>query len=361
MFRYMKFLYKLAPLMISYTKKRRDGDILNIQKKVALTGIKPTGELHLGNYIGAIKPAIELSKATQFSSIYFIADYHALTALKNGPKMKEYIYKSAATWLALGLDPEQVIFYKQSDIPEIFELSWILSCHTSKGLLNRAHAYKSIRDKNIEAGIDPDTDINMGLYTYPILMTADILLFHSNVIPVGKDQIQHVEIARDIAQSFNSLYGETFTIPEYQIADQSSVLIGVDGRKMSKSYNNTLPIFSDSKTLKNIIFKIKTNSLPPEAPKDPDDSILFSLYKEFSDESQVHKMRERFYKGIAWGDVKKELLATIEDYFRDSRNKYFEYLNDTAYLDSILKTGAQKAREIASKSLKDIKNKIGTV
>ena len=204
-------------------------------KKMIVTGIKPTGQIHLGNYIGAIKPALELAKIPDYQSAYFVADFHGLTKIHHAEEFRQLSYGIAATWLALGLDPDQVIFYRQSDVPEIFELNWILSCFASKGLLNRAHAYKAMVETNKEMNRDVDFGVNMGIFTYPILMAADILLFKANTVPVGKDQTQHVEIARDIAESFNHVYGETFLLPDYKVQEDTAVLPGLDGSKMSKS------------------------------------------------------------------------------------------------------------------------------
>ncbi|SFL99102.1 tryptophanyl-tRNA synthetase [Gracilibacillus orientalis] len=247
--------------------------------KTILTGIKPTRQIHLGNYIGAIKPALDLAKIEDYRSAYFVADYHGLTKIHNAEEFRHLSYGIAATWLALGLDPDMVIFYRQSDVPDIFELNWILSCFTSKGLMNRAHAYKALIDSNKKSEKDIDFCVNMGLFNYPVLMAADILMFKTEVVPVGKDQVQHVEITRDIAESFNNTYGETFLLPEYKIQENTAVLPGLDGRKMSKSYNNTIPLFEDPKKLQKLINKIKTDSLLPEAPKDPDRSTIFMFIK----------------------------------------------------------------------------------
>lgn len=219
-------------------------------KKTILTGIKPTGQVHLGNYMGAIKPALKLAQVQEYQAAYFVADYHALTKTHDAEEFRQLSYGIAATWLALGLDPEKAIFYRQSDVPEIFELNWVLSCFSPKGLMNRAHAYKSMVDSNQGSGKDADLGVNMGLFNYPILMAADILMFKTNIVPVGKDQIQHVEIVRDIAEHFNNNYGKTFILPEYQIQEDTAVLPGLDGRKMSKSYNNTIPLFTEQKNSK---------------------------------------------------------------------------------------------------------------
>lgn len=327
--------------------------------RTILTGIKPTGEIHLGNYIGAIKPALELAKNDDYKAAYFIADYHGIINVHNAEVFRHLSYQIAATWLALGLDPEKVTFYRQSNVPEIFELNWILSCFASKGLMNRAHAYKAIVDSNIKLGKDVDSGVNMGLFNYPILMAADILMFKTEIVPVGKDQVQHVEIARDIAENFNHTYGETFLLPEYKIQEHTSVLPGLDGRKMSKSYNNTIPLFEEPKKLQKLINKIKTDSLPPDTPKDPDTSPIFMLYKEFASDIEVKKMKEQFQRGIGWGDAKKELFHVMNRFIEEPREKYRELMTSQDKIDAILKEGAGKARSISSPFLKDIKRKMG--
>lgn len=259
--------------------------MISTQREVSLTGIKPTGEPHLGNYIGAIRPALEL--AEKYESIYFIADYHALTSVRDPQLLRHYTRSIAAGWLAAGLDPTRTIFYRQSDIPEIFELAWALSCVTGKGLMNRAHAYKAARDRNREAGVtDLDAGINMGLYCYPVLMAIDILIMETDVVPVGKDQVQHVEYAADIAGSFNHLYGPgyTFKIPNAVTPDTRTgeTLPGLDGRKMSKSYGNTVPLFAPGLELKKLIRRVQTDATPVDAPKDPDSSAVFQIYEQFA-------------------------------------------------------------------------------
>lgn len=321
-----------------------------------LTGIKPTGHPHLGNYIGAIKPALQLSKQREGEALYFIADYHALNAVQDPKEFREYTKEVAATWLSLGLD-EHVIFYRQSDVPEILELYWILACLTPKGLMNRAHAYKAKVDQNIEAGIDVDTGVNMGLYTYPILMAADILLFQSNYVPVGKDQIQHVEIARDIASYFNNTFGEIFVLPEYIIQEEGAIVPGLDGRKMSKSYGNVIPLFEEPEKLKKLIFKIKTDSSLPSEPKELE--TLFMLYKEFATTEEVVIMKERYATGIGWGDVKKELFRVINRELEEPRKKYEMYMNEPHLLQEAIEKGVERARGIARKNLAGIKKLIG--
>ncbi|MEQ6378173.1 tryptophan--tRNA ligase [Bacillaceae bacterium S4-13-56] len=328
-------------------------------KKTVLTGIKPTGRIHLGNYIGAIKPALDLAKNPEHQPIYFIADYHGLTKIHDPKELRELSYGIAATWLALGLDPNQAIFYKQSDIPEIFELTWILSCFSPKGLMNRAHAYKGIVDQNVQQEKEVDEGVNIGLFTYPVLMAADILLFHTQIVPVGKDQVQHVEIARDLADAFNKNYGETFILPEYKIEEETAVLPGLDGRKMSKSYNNTIPLFEEPKQLRKLINKLKTDSSAPNEPKDPDTSTIFSLYKEFANHNQIQEMRKRYEEGIGWGEAKQELFEVMNAFLQKPRERYNELMNNPKKLDLILQEGAEKARNLANPFLQEIRNKIG--
>ncbi|MBW3110569.1 tryptophan--tRNA ligase [Bacillus sp. MCCB 382] len=328
-------------------------------KKQVLTGIKPTGRIHLGNYIGAIKPALKLAENDFYNTAYFVADYHGLTKIHNQAEMKELTYGVAAAWLALGLDPDRAIFYRQSDIPEIFELSWILACFAPKGLLNRAHAYKSIAEENHKMGREADAGVNMGVFTYPILMAADILLFQTEIVPVGKDQIQHVEIARDLAENFNKQYGETFVLPDYIIEEETAVLPGLDGRKMSKSYNNTIPLFEEPKKLQKLINKIKTDSSPPEEPKNPESSIIFSLYREFATPEQVEEMRKRYQRGIGWGQAKKELFEVMNSFIEEPRAQYEALMASPEKLDAILQEGAVKARKKAIPFMTEIKTKIG--
>jgi tryptophanyl-tRNA synthetase len=330
-----------------------------MNKKVYLTGIKPTGKVHVGNFIGAIKPAIELSNQDDCTSLYFVADYHGLTSIQDPKEFIKLTYEVAATWLALGLDPNKAVFYKQSDIPEIFELAWILSCVTPKGMMNRAHSYKAIRDQNEQMGNELDAGINMGVYTYPILMAADILLFQSDIVPVGKDQIQHVEIARDIAQNFNKKFGETFILPDFRVDENTAIIPGLDGRKMSKSYNNTIPILEPSGSLLKMIKKINTDSTLPNEPKNPNDSSLFTLYKQFASESETTEMLQRFKNGIGWGEVKNEIHRVMDSFLELPRKKYETLLSQPKQIDQILHHGASKARALAIPLLNKVKQKIG--
>lgn len=330
-----------------------------MNKEIVLTGIKPTGKVHVGNYIAAIKPALQMAKVSDCTALFFIADYHGLTFIQDKEEFNNLSYGIAATWLAMGLDPERVIFYRQSDVPEIFELNWILSCLTPKGLMNRAHAYKAILDKNEQLGVDMDSGVNMGLYTYPILMAADILLFQSDKVPVGKDQIQHVEIARDIAEGFNRNFGDTFKLPKYVVDEYTAVIPGLDGRKMSKSYNNTIPLFESTEEFKKLINKMKTDSTPPNEPKDPDTSNVFLLYKEFATPEQIQELRNKYLNGISWGEAKQELFQVMNDYLEEPRKKYNELMAEPDQIDHILFEGAKKARAMAAPFLEKVKTKIG--
>lgn len=328
-------------------------------KQISLTGIKPTGQIHLGNYMGAIKPALALAEEETIQSAYFIADYHALTSVHNAEAFKQHSYGVGAAWLALGLDPEKSIFYRQSDVPEIFELNWILSCFASKGLMNRAHAYKAITDSNLEQNKEIDFGVNMGVFNYPILMAADILMLKADIVPVGKDQIQHIEIARDLAGFFNKTYGETFTLPQFKVQESTAVLPGLDGRKMSKSYNNTIPLFEEPAKLQKYIKKITTDSLPPEAPKNPDTSTIFTLYQAFATTEETADMRTRFETGIGYGEAKNELFYVMNRFLEEPRKKYNELMAHPEKIDAILAKGAAKTREITIPYLKEIKQKIG--
>jgi tryptophanyl-tRNA synthetase len=328
-------------------------------KPISLTGIKPTGTPHLGNYLGAIRPALQFVQ--DYEPIYFIADYHALTSVQSGEKMKQGIYQVAATWLALGLNPEQAFFYKQSDIPEIFELSWALGCYTPKGFMNRAHAYKDKVAKNEADGQDADANVNMGLYSYPVLMNADILLFKANVVPVGKDQKQHVEFARDVAQRFNRQHStELFTIPEPVMNEDVQVIPGLDGRKMSKSYDNTIELFLPSKQLRKKVMKIVTNSQEVDEPKDPLACNVYGLYKLFANEEQKQALQQRYRAGgMGWGHAKQELFEVLEQTFGPARERYDELMNNPAQIDKILEYGAQKARARAKEFMQEFRSIIG--
>ena len=333
---------------------------MDIKKQRVLTGVKPTELPHIGNYIGAIKPAIEQSKSA-IESFLFIADYHALNIIREPEALREYSYQVAAAWLALGVDTNKTVFYRQSDIPEIFEISTILSAVTPKGLMNRAHAYKAAIDKNKEQNKkDLDIGINMGLYTYPILMAADILTPKATLIPVGKDQVQHVEMTRDIAVAFNGIFGEVFVLPEFYINKETELLPGIDGRKMSKSYNNHIPLFMPSKKRRKLIMKIVTDSKVPEEPKDPDSCLVYQIYRHFADEKELQEMYFGFKNGgLGYGDAKQMLFEAIEREFSKPVEIYEELMGNKDKIDSILNNGVEKARDIAIKTLKETKNAIG--
>ena len=328
-------------------------------KKRILTGIKPTGYAHIGNYFGAIKPAIELSHNSDYDCYYFIADYHALTTLENREEMQEYFYNIACTWLACGLDPEKVVFYRQSDIKEDFELNWILCNVTPKGLMNRAHAYKAIVERNEEQGIDRDDGVNMGLYNYPILMAADIILFDTDLVPVGLDQKQHIEIARDIVHNFNVKYGKCLKEPKEYIDENNNTLVGLDGRKMSKSYNNTIRLFSDEETLRKSIFRVVTDSRLPGEPKDADCTVN-KLFKLFASEEEAKKFEQDLLNGLGWGDAKKQLFEVANRYISPMREKFNYFMSHKEEVDEILKQGAVKAQKVASEVLARVRKAIGT-
>lgn len=328
-------------------------------KQRVLTGITTTGTPHLGNYVGAIRPAISASLDSDNLSFYFLADYHALIKCRDPELIQQSTREVAATWLATGLDPDKVIFYRQSDVPEIPELCWLLNCMAAKGLMNRAHAYKAAVAANLEASEDPDFGITLGLYSYPVLMAADILMFNANQVPVGSDQIQHVEMARDIAARFNHHYGDHFVMPEAAVDKSVAVLQGLDGRKMSKSYNNTIPLFLGEKQLKKHINKIKTNLLEPGEPKDPDDSTVFQLWQAFANEEQTAEMRKEFASGIAWGEAKRRLFELINSELAEARDKYHSLMERPQDIEDTLLAGAEKARQISVPFLKQLREAMG--
>ncbi len=331
-----------------------------MSQDIYLTGITTTGTPHIGNYVGAIRPGIAASKDLSTQHYYFLADYHSLAKNEDPDKIVRSTLEIAAAWLALGLDTEHAYFYRQSDIPEILELTWILSGMTAKGLMNRAHSYKAAVDANAEgSGKDPDKGITMALYSYPILMTADILMFRSNKIPVGQDQKQHVEMARDVAQRFNHHYGEIFVLPEAIIGENTAVLKGLDGRKMSKSYNNAIPLFADEKRLRKLIMKIKTNSLEPGEPKDTGDCTLFDMYQAFATPEETANIAGRYADGIAWGEMKQLLFEYINDHIKPARAQYERLIADPAIVEAELKKGAMRAREIAVPYMTKIRDAIG--
>ena len=324
-----------------------------------LTGITTTGTVHLGNYVGAIRPAILASRDELSESFLFLADYHALIKCSDPALIRQSSKEIAATWLALGLDAEKAVFYRQSDIPEISELNWILCCSAAKGLMNRAHAYKSSIQANEDAGEDADFGVTMGLFSYPVLMAADILMFNAEKIPVGRDQIQHVEMARDIAQRFNHNFTEVFSLPEAVVNEDSAVLQGTDGRKMSKSYNNTIPLFLAEKPLRKAINKIKTNLLEPGAPKNPDDSTVFQLWAAFASAEETARMRDEFRAGIAWGEAKKQLFELINNELVDARDDYIRLMDDPGYIESVLLQGAERARHYSGAMISKVREAVG--
>lgn len=314
----------------------------------------------MGNYIGAIKPSLELAKDTNVSSYLFIANYHSLTSVHKGAQLGEFVKEVTCAWLACGLDPEKTIFYLQSDVPEVMELTWILSCMTPKGLMNRTHSYKAKRADNEALGKkDLDDGINMGLYNYPVLMAADILLFSATHVPVGGDQMQHLEIARVLAKKFNHIYKkEILTLPR-PIEGKSPLLPGLDGRKMSKSYNNDIPLFCDSKRLRKLIMRVQTDSLSKESPKDPNQSVLFDLYSAFASEKDMLEMKEKYCQGIGWGEVKEILFETLESVLKDKRDIYNHYINHPEEVRNILNFGKEKARAVAKPFMEEIRGIVG--
>jgi len=324
-----------------------------------LTGITTTGTPHLGNYVGAIRPAILASRDKLSESFFFLADYHALIKCRDPALIRQSSKEIAATWLALGLDIEKAVFYRQSDIPEISELNWILCCSAAKGLMNRAHAYKAAVQANEEAGEDADFAVTMGLFSYPVLMAADILMFNAAKIPVGRDQIQHVEMARDIAQRFNHNFTDVFSLPEAVVDEDGAVLQGTDGRKMSKSYNNTIPLFLAEKSLRKAINKIRTNLLEPGVPKDPDDSTVFQLWAAFASVEETARMRNEFQAGIAWGEAKKQLFELINSELADARDNYMRLMDDPGHIEAVLLQGAERARHYSGEMICKVREAVG--
>lgn len=333
------------------------------ENKTVLTGVKPTGKPHLGNYLGAIKPAIELGKQAlvQGGKHYmFIADYHAINAEKNPAVLNEMTKEIACIYLACGLDPKKSYFYRQSDIPEIPEITTILYAYTPKGFMNKAHAYKAAVDKNREAGKPDDDGINMGLYTYPTLMAADILAYDSDIVPVGKDQVQHVEIARDIASAINAHYGkELLKLPTYRFDENVAVVTGIDGRKMSKSYGNVIPLFEDDKAIKKAIFSIKTDSRPMEEPKNPDEILVYEIYKSIATPEQLQEMGDGLRQGkLGYGHIKNMLLDAVVNEIKEAREKYNYYMAHFNEVEEMLQEGAEKARPVAQATLKRLKDAV---
>ncbi len=329
-------------------------------KKIrTLTGITTTGTPHLGNYVGAIRPAIQAINPDN-EAFYFLADYHGIIKCHEPERIHRSTLEIAATWLACGLDPAKAHFYRQSDIPEIMELTWVLNCLCTKGLMNRAHAYKGAVADNEAKGLeDLDHGITMGLFSYPVLMSADILMFNANKVPVGKDQIQHLEMARDVAQKFNYTFKEVFTMPEAVVSEETELLQGLDGRKMSKSYNNTIPLFEPEKKLRKLIMKIKTNSQEPGEPKETVDSTLYHLYKAFATPDEVADIEKRYAEGIAWGEMKQILFEKINDEIAPMRAEYEKLMAQPAYIEAVLKAGAERIRPMSRALLADVRKAVG--
>lgn len=312
-----------------------------------LTGIKPSGTPHLGNYVGAIRPAVAASRGAGIESFFFLADYHALVSVTDPARLQDATLQIAASWLAAGLEPEpgKVWFYRQSDLPETTELAWLLSCVAGKGLLNRAHAYKAANDRNREAGADEDAGVNAALYMYPVLMAADILLFNAHRVPVGRDQIQHIEMARDFGQRFNHLYGGHFTLPEAAIEEHVATLPGLDGRKMSKSYDNVIPLFAPREQLRKLVFSMVTDSRAPGEPKDPAGSNVFELYQAFASTAETEDMRGAFAEGIAWSQAKEALFERIDAEVAPLRERYQDLVAAPQEIEALLQDHAARLRE----------------
>ncbi len=324
-----------------------------------LTGITTSGTPHLGNYVGAIRPAVRASRQPGVQSFYFLADYHALIKCDDPARVQRSTLEIAASWLAAGLDPEHVTFYRQSDIPEIPELTWLLTCVTGKGLLNRAHAYKAMLDKNAAAGADPDSDVTAGLFMYPVLMAADILMFKAHQVPVGRDQIQHIEMARDIAASFNHLYGEHLVPPEALIDEHVALLPGLDGRKMSKSYDNVIALFGPREQLRRQIMSIVTDSRAPGEPKDTEGSALYAIYRAFADDAETADFARAFADGIGWGDAKQRLFERIDAEMGPMRERYQHLMAHPGEVETLLRRGADKARALATPLMRELRQAVG--
>jgi tryptophanyl-tRNA synthetase len=324
-----------------------------------LTGITTSGTPHLGNYVGSIRPSVQASLAANVQSFYFLADYHALIKIDEPARIQRSTLEIAASWLACGLDPERVVFYRQSDIPEIPELAWFLTCVTGKGILNRAHAYKAMVDKNHEAGTDTDADINAGLFMYPVLMGADILLFNAHKVPVGRDQVQHLEMARDMAHAFNHRYGEHFVPPQEVIDDHVATLPGLDGRKMSKSYDNTIPLFASREQLKRLIFSILTDSKRPGEAKSTEGSALFQIFRAFASANESAALAADFANGVAWADAKQKVFERLDQELTPLRERYEALMADPAAIEAQLLAGAKKARTYATPFMSSLRHAVG--
>ena len=329
-------------------------------KKRILTGVTTSGVPHIGNLVGAVLPAIEASKSKETDSFLFLADYHSLIKNHDPELTHNSSFEVAATWLSCGLDPKKVTFYRQSDVPQIMELAWVLGCLTAKGLLNRSHAYKAaVANNDQEGSADLDRGITMGLFNYPILMAADILMFNADLVPVGNDQKQHLEMTRDIANRFNHHYGKIFTIPADQICDDAGIIPGLAGRKMSKSYGNVIPIFTDKNNLSKLIKRIKTNSLEPGQPKEPSDCSLFKILKAFGSPQEIEDMRRSYEEGLGWGKIKDVLIEIVDNKLTPFREEYHRIILDRHHLETTLKEGAEKAREAAAPVLESVRGAVG--
>jgi tryptophanyl-tRNA synthetase len=324
-----------------------------------LTGITTSGTPHLGNYVGSIRPSVQASLRDGVESYYFLADYHALIKIDEPARIQRSTLEIAASWLAAGLDPARVVFYRQSDVPEIPELTWFLTCVTGKGILNRAHAYKASVDKNNAAALDPDTDVTAGLFMYPVLMGADILMFNAHHVPVGRDQVQHIEMARDMAHSFNHRYGEHFVPPQAAIEESVATLPGLDGRKMSKSYDNTIPLFAPRAELKKLIAGIKTDSRTPGEPKDAEGSALFQIYQAFASGEETAALAQAFAQGIAWGEAKDMLFERIDREITPMRARYEHLIANPQEVEALLLQGAVKARAVATPFMARLRQAVG--
>ena len=324
-----------------------------------LTGITTTGTPHLGNFVGSIRPSVAASLTPGVQSFYFLADYHALIKCEDPARIQRSTLEIAASWLAAGLDPEKVTFYRQSDIPEIPELTWLLTCVTGKGVLNRAQAYKASVDKNTAAGREQDDGVTAGLFMYPVLMGADILMFKAHKVPVGRDQIQHIEMARDMAASFNHLYGEHFVLPEAAIDEHVATLPGLDGRKMSKSYDNTIPLFSSREQLKKLIGSILTDSRAPGEPKEVEGSALFQIYQAFATPEETEALRKQYAEGIAWGDAKQVLFERVDSVIAPMRARYEDLIHNPARIEQTLLAGAERARTLATPFIRELRAAVG--
>jgi tryptophanyl-tRNA synthetase len=324
-----------------------------------LTGITTTGTPHLGNYVGAMRPTVQASRRAATENFYFLADYHALIKCDEPARIQRSTMEIAACWLAAGLDHEKVFFYRQSDIPEIPELTWLLTCVTGKGLLNRAHAYKAQVDKNNAAGVDVDSDVTAGLFMYPVLMAADILMFKAHKVPVGRDQVQHIEMARDMASSFNHLYGEHLVLPEAQVDEQVALLPGLDGRKMSKSYDNVIALFGPREQMRKQIFSMVTDSRAPGEPKETEGSALFQIYQAFASPEETARLRQAYADGIAWADAKQLLFERIDREIAPMREKYQHLVGHPQELEAILQAGAAKARTRATPLMAELRHAVG--